>query len=167
MRGLCMMYADKQTYLTQPGPGINHPVLHLKRESQVHRRVSNLLGIRDTRKQRTLQGMNHQSFQLGTRVITDKVHHTNNSTGESIRGDKGFIGINHQIPLLPKEIQAAEEERLLLCWREERWLSTSNPLGRINHKGFRREEIQSCQEYGQKSYPVGDRTTLGRALRIS
>ena len=166
MRGLCMMYADRQTYLTQPGPGINHPVLHL-RESQVHRGVSNLLGIRDTRKQRTLQGMNHQSFQLGTRVITDKVHHTNNSTGESIRGDKGFIGINHQIPLLPKEIQAAEEERLLLCWREERWLSTSNPLGRINHKRFRREEIQSCQEYGQKSYPVGDRTTLGRALRIS
>ena len=65
MRGLCMMYADRQTYLTQPGPGINHPVLHLKRESHVHRGVSNLLGIRDTRKQRTLQGMNHQSSCWG------------------------------------------------------------------------------------------------------
>ena len=115
MHRLCMINPDKQAQLTQTGGRVNHPILHLKRESQVHRGVSNLLGIRDTRKQRTLQGMNHQSFQLGTRVITDKVHHTNNSTGESIRGDKGFIGINHQIPLLPKEIQAAEEERLLLC----------------------------------------------------
>jgi hypothetical protein len=46
-----------------------HPVLHLERESQVHRRIPNLMRARDTRKQRSLQGDEHQSFQLGTGVI--------------------------------------------------------------------------------------------------
>ena len=71
MHDLCMMTADRQTFLTQTVSKDKHkqPVLHLKRESQVHRRVSKSDEGKRYQEAKISAGDGHQSFQLGTCVI--------------------------------------------------------------------------------------------------
>ena len=66
MCGLCMMNADKQTFLTQTAPRNKHSNnrYYISKE-----RKPGPLRETVTGKRRSLQGDEHQSFQLGTGVI--------------------------------------------------------------------------------------------------
>ena len=77
MHGLCMMNADKQTFLTQTGPK-NKTSGTTSRE-------------RNPGPQRSLQGNEHPSFQLGQSRYTDEVRYRSSSTGEVIQEEDGTL----------------------------------------------------------------------------
>ena len=117
MRGLRMMNADKQTFLTQTGPTVNGQTSGTTSQERKLGPVENIQsdeGQEIPGNKDLCRGMNISHSNWGQDHRTDELLRRSNSTGEIIRGGDGSLGNNHQSEA-SKDHQILPNQRDHIC----------------------------------------------------